>query len=620
MNFFMVAMLVGLLGAAPVFVGNKSGRFTAFFFLTVFYTLAGWWIIYGGLPSVAMPMFVPMSIMLLFWWIISSLAGGLIEGEGDDMCWSHAFWLPIAYIVVLIITALSGWGLFRADGYAKLIGDVNTKTAKHWSQEIQPLDPTHIRLVPQELAISLAKTTLSMDGMTLGSQFPLDSAHITLQKIKDQYWYLIPLDYKAWNVWTNADYVPGYVKISATDPFAKPLLITGKKFKYTPDAFFSDYLDRMIYWKYMDKVLTDYSFEEDDKGNVFWVITVKHPSISFWGDIVDGVVIFNPENGENEFVSKKEVNANTKYAWVDRVMPVEVIKTYINEWGNFSGGWWNQFWNHINLLKAETPTLNYSIDGRCVIVTPITSTNDADGAMTGLMYTDARTGVSTYYAVSGGASEQLVIEAVNSAVSYKKWHASKQIVYENIYGKLSAIIPVMGENGNYQGLAIVENENKRVAFGTTPQEALINYQKVLMNSGGQITTESIKDSREYTGVISRLGWELAGTNIEKQYYICFKDFKNSFMVGSNSQSELALTREGDTVTIRYIVSDQSAVPVISFKNLTLNLQSSKNEQAVKAEVSGRTEENQVKADVIDFREEIKGMSDDELKKMMDAKK
>jgi len=619
MLYFLLALLIGVLGAVTVFfskVDESKVRFGIFGVATVAYTVISWLVLYAALPSIALPMYVPLSILLFVWWAISAVIVG-IATDGDE--WNHANWFPIGFIVALIVVALGGWGIFRAESYARLIGDVGNKSQKHWSQEVQPLDPTRIRLVPKELAISLARTTLSQDGTTLGSQFPLDEKHVTLQKINNSYWYLIPLDYKSWTVWTNADYVPGYVKVSATDAYAKPNLITGKKIKYTPGAFFGDNLDRRLYWKYIDKVLTDYSFEGDESGNVFWVITVCHQSISFWGRVVDGVIIYNPETGEDKYVAKTEIEKDSQYAWVDRVMPIDLIKEYINEWGNFNGGWWNQFWSHVNLLKAETPTLNYSADGRCVIVTPITSTNDADQAMTGLMYTDARTGQSTYYAVSGGSSEQSVIDAVNSAVSYKKWHATAQIVYENVYGKLSALIPILGENGNYQGLAIVENENKRVAIGLTPQEALIEFQKLLMSAGGQITTESSKDVREYSGIIARLGWEISGSNSGKQYYLYFKDFKNSFMVSSSLQSELSLTREGDLVSIKYIISDQSSVPVMEFKNLTLNLKSSKNEQAVKTQMLGRKEENQTKADVKDFKEEVKTMSDDQIKELLKKK-
>lgn len=612
---FLLALGFAISGAAPVFFAEtgRGDKGITFVILTAIYTILGWWIFYGALFSFAWPLVGGYGFILFIWWVITAIVAGAMSNEI-----THATWFPVAYVVILLVTCFFGSGLMRSDDYASLIGDIQDKTQKHWSQDIQPLDPTHIRLVPEEQAISLAKTTLSQDGATLGSQFPLDIDHITLQKIKSDYWYLIPLDYKGWAIWTNANYVPAYVKISATDPYAKPILVTGKKMKYTPGAWYFDNMERCLFLKYKGKVLTDYSFEEDENGQEFWIITVCKPTITFWGPIVEGVIIFNPETGEDQFVSKTDLVSNKQYAWIDRMMPKELVESYVDSWGNYKDGWWNQFWSHINLLKSETPTMNYSSNGDCVFVTPVTSSSDRDQAMTGMMYTDARTGIFTYYATSGGATENAIIEAVNSTVRYKMWHANKQIVYENIYGKLSALVPVMGENGNYQGLAIVENENKRVAFGVSPQEALSEFQRMIMNSGGQITTENSKDIQEYVGKIKRIGCENSSTGI--QYYIYLPGFKNAFIVSSKIQSELALTKEGDEVYIKYINTKQAAVPSISFKNRTLDLQASENEKDVNAQIDGRNAVNQVNADVKDFKESVKEMSNDQIQKIMDGQK
>jgi hypothetical protein len=299
-------------------------------------------------------------------------------------------------------------------------------------------------------------------------------------------------------------------------------------------------------------------------------------------------------------------------------MPADVAKSYVDYWGELKDGWWNSAWTHLNLLEAETPTMNYSAEGHCIFVLPVTSKSNQDQAMTGLMYCDSRTGKFTYYTTSGGATEEAIAQAVNSQLSFKNWHASAQMVYENVYGKLAALVPVLGENGNYQGLAIVENENKRVAFGISPQEAIVEFQKIIMNAGGQISTETIRDAVDYKGKLVRLGWDISSSG--KQYYLYFNGFKNAFMVSSESQSELALTREGDSVQIRFINSEQMAVPTLSFKNMTLKLIASENEKSVTRQMNQREEKKQTELDVKDFKEEVKKMSDEDLKKLMSTKK
>lgn len=609
-----MTLIAALVGAAIVFISTaeRTTKIVSFVVLFIVYFIIGYVATYFGMPSLAYPLLGWYGGLIIFFWVISAVIGIVSSDE-----WAHSGWFPIVSIIIVVITAMSGCEACNSQKYSSLIGKIQDKTQRHWSQEIQPLDPTHIRLVPEELALSLARTALSQDGNTLGSQYPLSEQYCTLQKVNSDYWYLIPLDFKSYTVWTNSDGVPGYVRVSATDPYRKPELVTGKKFKFTPEACFGDNLERRLYEKYYNKILMDYSFEEDDLGNVYWVVTVCSPSIVYSGLVVEGVILFNPENGESEYIDQKNIEADAKYKWIDRVIPAKIVKDYVDYWGDLKGGWWNSFWTHINLLQAETPTMNYSDDGRCIFVTPVTSNNQSDQSMTGLMYADARSGKFTYYTTSGGATEEAIVQAVNSAISYKNWHGSEQIVYENVYGKMSGLVPILGQNGNYQGLALVENENKRVAIGTTPQEALIEYQKLLMSVGGQISTEAIKNTLEYTGIIKRLGWDFSGSG--KQYYITVDNLKNSFMVSSNLQSELALTKEGDKIYIQYINSNQVSMPVMNFKNLTLSLQGSASEQSVIKQMQNNQETNQSKSDVKDFKEELKNMSDEQIKSLMKKK-
>jgi hypothetical protein len=54
--------------------------------------------------------------------------------------------------------------------------------------------------------------------------------------------------------------------------------------------------------------------------------------------------------------------------------------------------------------------------------------------------------------------------------------------------------------------------------------------------------------------------------------------------------------------------------------MTLNLTSSENEKSVTQQMNKREEKKQTELDVKDFKEKVKSMSDDELKKLMDSKK
>lgn len=615
----MTALLLGfisaLIGIVPIILKkNREGAAALSIILLIVYTALGWLAFYNIQPSLSYPVFGGVGLLTLIYSVISFIIGT----SGDEEI-NFGILVPGIILIAFIFTGFKGCNMINSDEYSNLIGDLKNKNMTHWSKEIQPLDPKHIRLVPKELAITVAKTILSVDGSTLGSQFPLSEKYTTLQKVNNDYYYLIPLDFAGFSVWTSTNYVPGFVRVSATDPYSKPELITSSKFKYTPDAWFGDNLHRILWNKYYNKVLRDYSFEQDDDGNIYWVVTVCKPTISFWGDKVEGIILFNPYDGTDKYLTVEEVNSNPQYKWIDRIYPEDLIQDYAKYWGSLKDGWWNSVWKGLNLLQPETPTMNYSIDGDCMIVQPITSVSEQDQAMTGLIYTNARTGLSTYYTISGGTTEESIIEVVNNAVSYKKWHASEQIVYENIYGKMSGIVPILSETGkNYMGVAIVETENKRVAIGATPQEALFEYKKILSSIGGQITTDSKMDAKILKAIIVRIGWDVTSTG-KMCYMILDKNKNHSFLITSDTQSELALSNPGDSVQVKYNETTENPITVFSFKNLTLNLSKSENQFYIDSSMTKKKEVQELKTDVKDFKEKIKDMSDEEVQKLMGNK-
>jgi len=612
--FTLIALIVSIVGSIPIlFVKlHKDSKFPLFLGAFAFYFVLSLWSFWGGLPSMAYPLLGWVGGIIVVWWVFSIVIITLIFDKGSLSFCIVPVIFGIVGVFIIVVVAMSGWPMFGNSGdYSKLIGTFKQKTEKSWNQDIQVLDPSHIRLVPKELAIKQARMALSQDGITLGSQFRICEDYTTLQTINGEYWYIVPIDFKGYKVWSRTDYVPGYIKVNAVDPYAKPILIDDRKMKYTPNAYFGDNLKRRLYKDgWYNKILTEYSLEETDDGRVLWVITVCVPTISYWGQIVEGVIMYDSETGDYVYRTVEEINTDEKYNWLDRVFPDEFVETYVDAWGKFKDGWWNGVWTHLNVLQAEKATLNYSVDGSCVFVAPVTSTNVEDQAMTGLMYCDARTGEFTYYGTSGGATQSAVIEAVNNVVGYKNWHASEQIVYENLYGKLVAIVPVIGQNGTYQSLAIVDNTNKRVFLGVKSSEALIDFMSEMNNSSGQLSIDNSTGSEEYIGVLSRIGWDLSNGN--KQFYLYFVGINNSFVVSSNIKSELPLTQIGDSIQILYINSGEYTVPTISFKNLSLSIIDTETQKNVDIQIIKRDSIEQKERDISSFKGSIKNMSDDEV--------
>lgn len=598
---FLISLILGIVGALPILFAKESGKMSSFVIAGACYVLFSWVCLYFGLPSLAYPLLGWVGFLLFILFAVSCIIASAIEDEFN----LPSFLIALISIVLILGGVFVNSAMFRASAYANLIGEISDKTEKHWTQDTQQIDPTNVRLVPPSYALSMARTVVKD-----GSQFQLSEENMTLQKINGknglEYVYLIPLDYSGFSVWANTDFVPNYVKVNATDAYAKPQLLNAK-LKYTPGACFGDNLERILYKKYPNKVFKDYSFESDDNYNLFFVVTVCHPTIGYNGLVVDGVIIVDPLTGEDGgIISKDKVPA-----WVDRVIPTELVINYINWWGEYKNGWLNSWYGKKGLKMAENSTVNYSFDNKCVFVIPVTSTNDNDHSMLSIMYVDTRTGKFTNYVLKdNGGTESAIIGAVDAKVSFKNMHASDQVVYENVYGVLTALVPVLGQKDNYEGLAIVETASKRVAFAETPSKALTLYQKILMERGGQIATNNSVELKKIKDVVYRLGWELSGT--DKMYYLKFRKSPYTYQVNSDIASELCLTQEGDSIEVRYVDSKENVIPTNYFHNLTLNIKSTPVQEIVNSKLLKATDDKKNRLDANDIRSKVQDMSDEEL--------
>src|SRR6476620_7072211 len=71
------------------------------------------------------------------------------------------------------------------------------------------------------------------------------------------------------------------------------------KIKYQPDAYFGSEISRYIYMNgYMTTGLTDFTFEVDDAGMPYWVMTKYQKTIGFSGNDAIGVIVVNAQTGE----------------------------------------------------------------------------------------------------------------------------------------------------------------------------------------------------------------------------------------------------------------------------------------------------------------------------------
>ncbi len=602
MTYVGIAALCALIGNIPLLIRR---HFLPALIAGIAELIVGALIFYLETPTTVWPLFGAYGVVTgLVWWGIAAIVDGVLQDELTAMAL-----FPAGYVTLLLGYFFAGSHFVRTSDYANLIGQVEERV---WTQDIQPKDPKHMRMVSWRNAVYQAKKVLGTDG-AIGSQFGLSTEHMTLQMVKGEMWYVAPLDFNSYSVWSSTKGVPAYVMINAEDPKREPLLKNlpeGRFMKYMPDAYLWDQLERYVRANgYLGRGLDNYNFEIDEEGNPWWVITVFVPTIVWNGEKTEGVLVVDPVTGSMQFHELGKIPG-----WVDRAVTHEYVKSYLALNGEYASGWWNSFWGKLNITKPEDPILIYSADGQPEFVTGITSHSYKDDSLVALVYTNSRTGKSVRYKVAGGATDSAVIKAINSNnnVQFKHLHAAVPQIY-NVYGEMTCVASLMNDVDAFQGVAMVPLRNVQiVAVGEDQYSALREYEKLLAGSGSQIALGKDRVLEEIKGTVDRFSYAIVSSG-RTYYFLHLAGAPHIFTGGAGELSDkLPLTQIGDQVRLSYYASEQGVVPMHAFDNISLPLTRSADEKAVKAAGDKRLAVEEMRQDSATVLERIRKLPPEKI--------
>ena len=325
--------------------------------------------------------------------------------------------LVAIFLYCTVIPMVTSLPILHTSEYRNLIGKV--EIGENLSTHMAPISMERVRVVDQSLANILGDKVLGAQP-ALGSQVRLGTFNI--QKVRNNLYWVAPLLHSGFFMWNqNEEGTNGYVMVNASNERDVKLVqeVNGKKvrIKYQPEGYFNDFLERHLYLSGFYKVgLTDYSFEIDDDGIPYWVVTKYKKTIGFSGENATGVVLVNTETGKcNEYGIE-----NTP-AWVDRIQPDTFIENQLNDWGNFVKGYFN-FSNQSKLQITQAVTLVYGEDNNSYWYTGLTSVG-ADEATVGFVLVNTRTKKAVWYRQSG-ATEIAAQKSARGKVQEKRFSAS----------------------------------------------------------------------------------------------------------------------------------------------------------------------------------------------------
>lgn len=462
-------------------------------------------------------------------------------------------WVIIA--VVLVVCSV----FFQWKAYRDQLGEPQIKT---FDSEVQTIDISQIPIVDEPLALQLAQKKLG-ERPALGSQVELQTA--TIQMVDGELVWVVPLYHSGFFKWlTNMEGTPGYIVVSATNT-NDVRYVEGSKIKYHPGSYLLfDVARKVRFGPGLLTGITDYSFELDDNGQPYWVVSTYHNLRGFSLPEADGIILLNATTGQMERYTMENIPE-----WVDRVQPEDFVIEQITNRGNYVHGIFN-FANKDKYRPSDGHNIVYN-NGECYLFTGLTSVGADDSAI-GFIMVDMVTKEPIMYEMSGATEEAGQLSA-QGRVQDLGYQASFPIIL-NIDSQPTYFMTLKDDIGLIKQYAFVSVTNYSiVGTGESVSDALRDYESKLVSDGVTTISNLSGETETVEGVILRIASEYSD---ERTIYKFLLESPQDilFTAQASVSPELALTQPGDRVSVSYLLSANGIADADSFDNLEFTQQAS----------------------------------------------
>lgn len=523
--------------------------------------------------------------LILFFVLAGILDMMLDRGEKTSKIAKNNFLIAgILLVVVIVIPFFVTSPIFRASSYRNLIGEVEESV---FTEDVSPVSVDKIRIVDEAMAMKLGEKKLG-EIPAIGSISKVGK--YSIQSVKGELYWVAPLVHRDIVKWiTNLDGTNGYIMVSATNPQDVRLVqnLDGKQLKivYQEEAYFLQDLHRHIYLNgVVNYGMTEFTFEIDDNGKPYWVVSLYEHSIGYGGSNAVGTAIVDAQTGEVKVYSIEDTPN-----WVDRIQPENFIVQQINDWGLYVNGFLNSVISEEGvLLPSEGTSLVYGNDGKSYWYTGITSSG-SDESTVGFMLVDSRTKESKLY-MQTGATESAAMSTAEGKVQEKNYEATFPVMY-NILGKPTYVLGLKDKAGLVKQVAFVSVEDySLIGLGETKEDAYRNYKDVLESEGNMVSISQDENLEKINGKVSRISQDVKSGNTT--YYITLEDNNELiFTATSKVSSELPLTIKGDEVSISYSKSNSNIISISEFDNINLGNKEKSPENETESEDNTNNDSN-----------------------------
>lgn len=478
------------------------------------------------------------SLLILFMFGVTINAN---EGESImKICLS----IPVIMLVIVIIGVFSSCKLFNAKGYANMLApyikeaDISTYQAK--------LD--NVPLLDGSSAVLISNRELG--GLSdVVSQFEMGTNYQITMNGKPV--RVSPLYYGGFFKWLNNRHkgTPGYVMIDMRTQEAELIRIEGG-IKYSPSEFiFSGRnLRRHIRKNYPSAMINNYSFELDEDGTPYWVVSIEKKTIGlFGGTDIDYLLVVNATTGE---INKYNIGEVPE--WIDNVYPTNLIIEQYDNYGSLQGGFLNSIFNQVG-VKVTTDGYNFiPQENDNWIYTGVTSSG-RDESNIGFILANKRTKEVIYYPISG-AEEYSAMTSAEGVVQHLGYNSTFPLLLQ-IEGQPTYVVALKDAGGLVKMYGMVNVEKYQVvATGDTIQSCLKKYRELLKINGAKIAKDN---SNVIEGQIEDI--RTASKEGTTYYYIKLVDDSKYYSISVLDSEEVILLNVGNYIKLDIEPTDNSSI-------------------------------------------------------------
>lgn len=524
--------------------------------LSILITLVlGFILYYLSLPALnlqSISFYVFVGILIIIYFITTSIFdNGIVLIARNKAKFSFNKLIPVYFlggmVVLILLVNFICSPLFNANKYKNRIYIVETKD---FSSDIAEVDFNKIPLIDRDSSIKLGDRKMGEMSEWV-SQFYVSSLYTQIN-YNDSLIRVTPIEYGNFFKWLNnrKDGIKGYIAVDSVNGSAS-LNVLDKGIKYADSAYFNDNLDRVLRFKYPTRVFGDKSFELDDDGNPYWVVsTLKYHGIGLKPDI-KSVIILNPITKESNEYKVEDVPS-----WVDHVYYADLIIDQVNDWGNYKNGFFNSIIGQKNVVNT-TDGYNYLAYGDDVFLyTGITSVS-SDESNLGFILTNLRTKETNFYSAAG-AEEYSAMESAKGLVQEKDYYSTFPLLI-NLNGSPTYLLSLKDNAGLVKMYAFVDVSDYQKVTTSDASLGVIEASKKYLR---EYQKEDVDKELVDADILIK---DIKEVNIDGNtyYYIIDNDNKKYSVSIKVNRDLLPFISVGDKLSISYLENSDSEVLVIS---------------------------------------------------------